>query len=76
MILEYSGMSTWGWEQNSLIDINTETGEIRYNPNFQVMKLISSNLKAGAKRIESFCTYKRTIAFENSDDSIVVFISL
>ncbi len=75
MILDNTGMSTWNWKQNSLISINTETGEVIYNPDFYVMKIISSHLKPGARRIETFCIFKQAIAFENIDGSIVVFIS-
>ncbi|SHH45791.1 glycoside hydrolase family 30 protein [Clostridium grantii] len=75
MILDHSGKSTWGWCQNSLISINDETGEVTYNPDFYVMKLIGSYLRPGARRIESFCFDKCAIAFENIDKSIVVFVS-
>ena len=75
MILDQTQKSTWGWAQNSLISIDTQTSDIRYNPDFEVMQLIGRYLKPGAKRVESFCFDKRVIAFENADGHIICFVS-
>ncbi len=38
------------------------------------MKLLSSHIKPGARRIQCLCMVKQSIAFKNPDGSIVIFI--
>lgn len=54
MILNQTKESGWGWAQNSLININTDTKEVTYNPDYAVMSLFGRFIKPGAKRIASF----------------------
>lgn len=51
MILDHTTKSGWGWAQNSLININTESGEIVYNPDYAVMSLFGRYLQRGSVRI-------------------------
>lgn len=75
-ILEPKGMSTWGWEQNSMITINPESKEVVYNPEFYVMKHFSHFVEKGAKRLTtSGPDSVDTVAFKNPDGTIVIVIS-
>ncbi|NFH91835.1 glycosyl hydrolase [Clostridium botulinum] len=75
-VLEPKGMSTWGWEQNSMITIVPETKEIIYNPEFYVMKHFSHFIQKGAKRLTtSGQDSVDTVAFKNPDGSIIIVIS-
>ena len=76
MILEEGGLSTWGWNQNSLITVNSKTKEIVYNPEFYVMNHFSHFVKPGAVRIGTKGHFTgNSIAFENPDGKIVIIVS-
>jgi glucosylceramidase len=74
MILDETSSSSWSWSQNSLIQIDRNSGEVTYHPDFQVMNLLGSCLKLGTKRVESFCFAARSIAFQNPDGEVVIFV--
>lgn len=75
-VLEPKGMSTWGWEQNSMITIIPKTKEIVYNPEYYVMKHFSHFIEKGAKRLTtSGVDSVDTVAFKNPDGSIIIVIA-
>lgn len=51
MVLDGSGKSTWGWTQNMMIAISKEKGQIKYNPEFYLMKHVSHFVLPGAVRL-------------------------
>lgn len=65
-------VSTWGWQQNSLISVNYETGEYKYNYEFYEMKHISRYVKPGAVYLGTSGSMGETMAFRNPDGSIVI----
>ncbi|HEX9027020.1 MAG TPA: glycoside hydrolase family 30 beta sandwich domain-containing protein [Clostridium sp.] len=72
MVLEENGVSTWGWEQNSLITI-TEDRNIRYNPEYYLMRHFSKYVKQGALMKGLKGDYAgNALAFENPDGSIIL----
>lgn len=72
MVLEEGGISTWGWKQNSLISI-TDKKEVRYNPEYYLMKHFSKYVKKGATLIGLSGDYAgNSLAFENEDGSIIL----
>jgi glucosylceramidase len=72
MVLDSSGNSTWGWKQNSLINIDRmQGGKPQYNFEYYVIKHFSNLIKTGAKLL-SVDINEDTLAFENPDKSIVV----
>jgi len=72
MVLNETGMSTWHWRQNALITIDSNSGNVTYNGEFQVMRHFSHFVKPGARRV--FCTgaWDDKIAFVNPDGSTVL----
>ncbi|MFC6261751.1 glycoside hydrolase family 30 protein [Levilactobacillus fujinensis] len=75
-VLNAGGESSWGWQQNSLISIDAESGAITYNPEYYVMKHYAHFVKPGAHML----TYDghlsgESIAFENPDGQVVVVMS-
>lgn len=53
MILNETTKSGWDWPQNSLINIDRDTGTIQYNPDYNAMFIISKFIKPGDIRIAS-----------------------
>ncbi len=54
MILNETTESGWGWRQNSLININRQTQEVTYNPDYAVVSLLSKFMQPGCVRVASF----------------------
>ena len=73
LILDHTGVSRWGWRQNSLISINTETKEVKYNPEYYIMKHVSHFVVPGANLLETNGGADH-LAFLNPDGSVVVVI--
>jgi len=74
MILDETGKSHWGWKQNSLISVDSETKKITYNPEYYVMKHLSFFVATGAHKIKTDGDYKDVLAFQNPDGRIILFI--
>lgn len=70
MVLDQRSTSNWGWKQNAMITVNTNTHEVLYNPEFYLMKHFSAFVAPGAKRIET--SDANSLAFRNQDGSIVL----
>lgn len=75
MVLPQGGISTWGWEQNTMITVVPETNEVVYEPEYFVMKHFSHFIKPGAKRIETKGHWtSNSIVFMNPDGEIVIVV--
>ncbi|MDZ7317209.1 MAG: glycosyl hydrolase [candidate division KSB1 bacterium] len=72
MVLDESGMSTWGWKQNSMITVDRYRRQARYNFEFYVMKHFSRFIDPGAVRVKAIGYADDALAFRNPDGSIVV----
>ena len=68
-------VSTWGWQQNSLISVDYETGTFRRNYEFYEMKHISGYVKPGAVYLGTSGSMEEAMAFRNPDGSIVVLVA-
>jgi glucosylceramidase len=53
MVLDETGKSQWGWKQNSMISINTKTGEVAWHPEFYLMKHLSAFVDPGDRYVET-----------------------
>ncbi|KGI00484.1 glycoside hydrolase family 30 protein [Oenococcus oeni] len=68
-------ISTWGWHQNSMFSINSETHEVTRNPEYYVMRHYAHYVKPGAKVLETTGHFNSMgKAFRNPDGEIVVVV--
>lgn len=68
MILNETTKSGWDWPQNSLINIDRNSGEITYNPDYNAMYIISKFVKPGDVRIASVQRGKEPLIAVKSPD--------
>ncbi|MCQ2147717.1 MAG: hypothetical protein MJZ16_09400, partial [Bacteroidales bacterium] len=68
-------VSTWGWQQNSLISVDYETGSFKYNYEYYEMKHASHFMKPGAVYLGTSGSHGEVVAFQNPDKSIVLLIA-
>ena len=74
MILDQSGLSSWGWPQNSLISINRNTREVKYNMEFYVMKHFAHYIKSGAFRLATSGYDEYALAFVNPANDLILVV--
>jgi glucosylceramidase len=74
MVLEESGVSTWGWKQNALITVNFKTRNVTYTPEFYLMKHFSHFIDKGAYRVQVSKMQEDVLAFQNPDGKVIVVI--
>ena len=76
MVLPLKGKSTWGWEQNTMINMNEDTKDLVYNHEYYLMKHYAHFIKPGAKRLKTKGGFtSNAIAFQNPDGEIVLVIA-
>lgn len=63
MILDETHKSGWDWSQNSLVIIDRNTGEVRYNPDFQPVCLVSRFVRPGCVRVAASFAEARESGF-------------
>ncbi len=70
------GESTWGWLQNSMISVDSKTGQTTYNPEYYVMKHYAHYVRSGAHLL-SYGGHAagEATAYENTDGSVIVVMS-
>lgn len=74
MVLDETGLSTWGWRQNAMVTVDTATKTARLNGEYYVMRHFSQYVKPGAKRAMVSGIWGDQIAFLNRDGSVVMII--
>jgi glucosylceramidase len=74
MILDETGMSSWGWPQNSMIVIDKNTKEVTYNDEFYLFKHLSHFVKPGDFVLKS-SKGKNHIAYKAKDGSTVLLVN-
>ena len=70
--LKEGGISRWGWRQNSLVVVNTETKEYNFTNEYYLMKHISHYVEPGAYYLNIDENSEDVLAFKNPDKSIIV----
>lgn len=65
-VLKDNGMSTWGWTQNALVQVDSKTRKMRYTAEYFAYKHFSHFVVSGTKMIAS-------AGREHSDTPVVVF---
>jgi len=73
MVLDSSGMSTWGWKQNMMISINKRTAAVTYNPEYYLMKHISHFVQPGARLLKT-PGVNDLLAFLNPDRQVIIIL--
>lgn len=68
-------VSTWGWQQNSLVSVDYETGALKFNYEFYEMKHISHYVKPGAVYLGTTGSMSEAMAFRNPDGSIAILVA-
>ena len=75
MVLKAGGISTWGWEQNSMICVDDKTGTYTFNPEYYLMRHVAGFVKPGAKVLGVKGHFAaETLAFENPNGDIVLMV--
>ncbi|MCH5238864.1 MAG: glycosyl hydrolase family 30 [Muribaculaceae bacterium] len=73
MVLDNEGVSPWGWKQNALISIDKDKKEVRYNPEFYLMKHLCHAVNPGDYRLETQGD-NDILAFNNSQGKTTVVL--
>jgi glucosylceramidase len=73
MILDETGKSQWGWKQNSMISIDSNTKTITYNPEFYLMKHLSAFVKPGNVKLD--VDSENAIVFYDSEKNEVIVLA-
>ena len=68
------GVSRWGWQQNSLITVDSERKSFQYNHEYYLMKHVSHFVKPGARLLQLKGKFNNLLAFKNQDESIVIVL--
>lgn len=71
MILNETGKSQWGWKQNSMVTIDSESKKVTYNPEFYLMKHFSHFIEPESVKVVS--SDNNCLAFKSSDSIIVIY---
>jgi glucosylceramidase len=71
--LKQGGISTWGWEQNSLVSVDELTKTYKFNYEYYLMKHFSHYVLPGATRLQT-SKYANVLAFVNQDKSIALVL--
>lgn len=75
MVLDETGKSQWGWKQNSMISIDSNTKAIVYNPEFYLMKHLSAYVAPGSVKLLASGDTDYTIPFYNEADNNVTLLT-
>jgi glucosylceramidase len=73
MVLDETGMSTWGWKQNALISIDRKTHAVVYHPEYYLMKHLSHFVQPGAYRLRT-SGETNALAFQNPNGDIALLL--
>ena len=71
--LQSEGLSTWGWDQNSLVTVDLNTHKWHFNPEYYIMRHLSQFVKPGAKYLKLDTNYD-SMGFLNPDGTVVLVI--
>lgn len=72
--LAEGGLSTWGWNQNSLVSVDMATKTFRYNHDYYLLKHLTHFVDVGAKILETTGTCDDALAFLNPDGSAILVV--
>lgn len=73
-ILKDNGVSTWGWIQNSLVQVNSADNTAYYTPEYYAFKHYSHFVEPGSVLLKGSSTDENAmvLAFRTPDDAIII----
>lgn len=75
MILKDKGTSSWGWDQNTLIRIDSKTRTYTLTPEFYLMKHFGHFVPEGSVKLKLMGNDDDMLAFQRPDGTVVVFVA-
>lgn len=76
MVLNETGMSSWGWKQNCMISVDTYHKSYKINPQYWVVRHFTQFVEPGASRIACSTNNEiQALAFKNKNGKLVVVCS-
>ena len=72
MVLADKGTSTWGWDQNALIQIDKTTKKVTYTPEYYMFKHFSYFVAPGSVKVKSAGSFENVVAFVTPDTEAVI----
>ena len=73
MVLNETSTSGWDWKQNSLVNIDRNTGKVTYNPDYAPVSLLSRYIRPGDQALKVETKKGAALAIRNSE-RLVVFL--
>jgi len=74
-VLSDKGTSSWGWNQNAMVVIDSSTRSVTFTPEYYLMKHLSHYVRPGATKMKTLGRDNTMLAFRNPDGSSVLFIA-
>lgn len=76
MILDETGMSSWGWKQDSMITIDTYEKKVKVNPQYWIARHFSQFVVPGSTRIGCKATGEMDgLAFRDPRGNIIAVVA-
>jgi len=72
MVLDDTGLSSWGWKQNALVTVNQKSGGVTYTPEFFLFKHLAHFVPAGSERLDCNGNFDNALAFITPDRHLVL----
>jgi glucosylceramidase len=69
-----SGMSTWGWSQNALVNVDTAAKTFHYNHDYYLLKHLTHFVDVGARVVEVNGTCDDALGFVNPNGAVVLLV--
>ena len=71
MVLDETGNSRWGWKQCAMVSVAQKTLDVRYNPQFYLVKHVAHFVHPGGQFLAAD-KHPGTLAFRNPDGRTVL----
>ncbi len=75
MVLKDKGTSSWGWDQNALIRVDSKTRTAIYTPEYYLMKHFGHFVPRGSYKLKVMGNNWDTLAFVRPDGKVVLFVA-
>ncbi len=73
-VLAEDAASTWGWKQNAMCTAHAAQQQLVLNPDYDVFRLLSRNLRPGAVRLRCFSQLLSALCFRNPDGRLCLLL--